>query len=400
MFVRLLRWIMSSPLICVGAFTAISMCMVPVALHAAESPAEHPAQITVPATPQVHTDRRVSFFLPDPGAREVQLSLSGFAHPMTMKESSPGLWSITVGPLQPEIYSYSFIVDGIHRLDPSNTHIVPNLLWTSNLFEVPGPAPELWDVQNVPHGVIHQHFYKSSIAGDQRDYYVYIPPGYNPRAKQKYPVLYLLHGYSDDASAWTAVGRANVILDNLIAAGKVQPMIVVMPLGYGAPKIVANPSYDNIGLREKNFRLFTETLLQEVIPQVESEYNVKADRADRAIAGLSMGGAESLLTGLNHLNDFAWIGSFSAGGLNQNFAAEFPTLDAVTAQKIRLLWVACGSNDRYVDSPPLITVNRNLAAWFRSKDIPVTFVETPGMHEWPVWRNNLIHFAPLLFRKK
>lgn len=379
----------------------VTLCVAPLlAMAAPLQAAKHPAPVDVPPTPQVNANRQVTFFFPDLGARQVDLDLSGYAHPLTMKKGTSGLWSLTVGPLQPEIYSYGFVVDGVHLLDPSNPRTVPNLLWPSNFFEVPGPGPELWDVQNVPHGVVHHHFYKSAIAGDERGYYVYTPPGYGsfPSVSRKYPVLYLLHGYSDDARAWTAVGRANVILDNLIAQGKALPMIVVMPLGYGAPKIVTNPHYGDIPLRKKNFELFTETLLQEVIPQVQSEYRVLTGRSDRAIAGLSMGGAESLLTGLNHLDDFAWVGSFSSGGLNQNFDAEFPSLDAASAAKIRLLWVACGSNDRYVDHPPLIEVNRNLVAWLRSKDVPVTWVETPGMHEWPVWRDNLIHFAPLLFR--
>lgn len=133
---------------------------------------------------------------------------------------------------------------------------------------------------------------------------------------------------------------------------------------------------------------------------MQSEYRVSTDREDRAIAGLSMGGAESLLTGLNHIDMFAWVGAFSAGGTGQDFAQDFPSLDATNAAQLRLLWIACGTNDRYVGKTPLITVNRNLVAWLRSKNIPVTFVQTPGMHEWPVWRNDLVHFAPLLFQPK
>lgn len=312
-----------------------------------------------------------------------------------MTKDDQGVWTITLPPMQPDFYDYFFVADGVPLLDPSNSNINPNLRSPSNFFEVPGPQPEPWDVQDVPHGIIHQHFYKSAIVGDQRDFFVYTPPGYNPRARKKYPVLYLLHGYSDDARAWVALGRANVILDNLLAEGKVRPMIVVMPLGYGAPAIVApHASFDNPALHQKNLDLFTQALLKEVIPQVQSMYRVSDKREDRAIAGLSMGGAESLLTGLNHIDQFAWVGSFSAGGLQPDFAQDFPKLDAASAARLRLLWIACGTSDS------LFPRNRRLVAWLRSRQIPVMFVQTPGSHEWPVWRKNLIQFAPLLFQPK
>jgi enterochelin esterase-like enzyme len=359
-------------------------------------------QMIVPNTPDIHADHSVTFYLLDPGATSVRLDLSGVADPLKMEKNDRGLWSVTVGPLKPEIYSYLFQVDGVPRLDPSNANIVPNLQSPSNSIEISGPHPELWDVQAVPHGIVHHHFYKSGIVGDERDFFVYTPPGYDPRADTKYPVLYLLHGYTDDASAWTAVGRANVILDNLIAQGKARPMIVVMPLGYGAPEIVTGPNADfwNEALRHKNFDRFTQALLTEVVPQVQSIYRVSSKREDRAIAGLSMGGAESLLVGLNHIDMFAWVGSFSAGGLDPEFALDFPALNAEAAARLRLLWIACGTNDRYVGKIPLITTNRELVAWLHSKNIPLTFVETPGMHEWPVWRDNLIHLTPMLFQPK
>jgi enterochelin esterase family protein len=232
------------------------------------------------------------------------------------------------------------------------------------------------------------------VVGDERDFYVYTPPGYNPRAKQKYPVLYLLHGFSDDASGWTAVGRANVIIDNLIAQGKVKPMLVVMPLGYGAPEIVAGGfgGFRDDALRQRNFDRFTQALLSEVIPQVESTYLVIAKRNSRAIAGLSMGGVESLLTGLNHLDQFAWVGSFSAGGLQPDFSAQFPSLDAGANRQLRALWVACGVDDG------LIVPNRKFREWLKSKGIDHADIETPGVHSWMVWRRNLANFSQLLFR--
>jgi enterochelin esterase family protein len=207
-------------------------------------------------------------------------------------------------------------------------------------------------------------------------------------------VLYLLHGFSDDASGWTAVGRANVILDNLIAQGKTKPMIVVMPLGYGAPEIVPRGfgAFNNDELRKRNFEKFSQALISEVIPQVETTYLVVKDRKSRAIAGLSMGGSESLLTGLNALDKFAWVGAFSSGGITEDFSAEFPALDSKANQQLRLLWIACGTDDRLID------INRKLRTWLASKGVQHTDIETPGAHTWMVWRRNLTELSALLFR--
>jgi enterochelin esterase family protein len=223
---------------------------------------------------------------------------------------------------------------------------------------------------------------------------VYTPPGYDPVAKKTYPVLYLLHGFSDAASGWTEVGRANVILDNLIAQGKAKPMIVVMPLGYGTMEMIrlAWGAWNHPDLRDRNFNGFREALLTEVMPRVEGQYRITNDRNARAIAGLSMGGSESLLTGLNNLDKFSWVGAFSSGGIPEDFQKDFPTLDAKANQQLHLLWIACGTEDR------LITINRNLREWLKTKGVTHTDIETPGMHTWMVWRRNLSEFAPLLFR--
>jgi enterochelin esterase family protein len=183
-------------------------------------------------------------------------------------------------------------------------------------------------------------------------------------------------------------------MDNLIARGTVQPMIFVMPLGYGAPEIVSDGwgRIEDLELRRRNFAKFEQALLGEVVPQVESGYRVKRDRSSRAVAGLSMGGAEALLTGLNHLDQFSWIASFSGGGLTPDFAAQFPALNTASGQKPRLLWIACGEDDR------LIEVNRSFRAWLKSKGVEPVEVETPGAHTWMVWRRNLAALAPLLFR--
>ena len=168
---------------------------------------------------------------------------------------------------------------------------MPNLVYLGNVVHVPGPLSLPWELNEIPHGEIHHHFYRSAVAGDDRDYYVYTPPDYNPTVKRSYPALYLLHGYSDDARAWTAVGRANVILDNLIAQGKAKPMIVVMPLGYGTMEFVERrDAWSDAALVDTNFRKFSQALLTEVVPRVESEYRITKDRSSRAIAGYSMGG--------------------------------------------------------------------------------------------------------------
>lgn len=352
----------------------------------------HPQRERWLDTPEVHSDHTVTFRFLAPNAQEVKLEREG-TEPVEMQKDDNGVWTVTTAALEPDYYGYSILVDGVRMLDPYNHLLVPNLLTPANAVHVPGPGLP-WEVNDVPHGEIHHEFYKSAVCNENRDYYVYTPPGYNPAAKTKYPVLYLLHGYSDDASGWTAVGHANVILDNLIAQGKAKPMIVVMPLGYGTMEMIRIgwDVWSHHEIRDENFSKFREMLLTEIIPRVEGEYRVEKDRKMRAIAGLSMGGSETLLTGLNNLDKFAWIGSFSAGGLPEGFDKDFPGLDAKANQQIRLLWIACGTEDH------LITVNRNFREWLKEKGIQHADIETPGMHTWMVWRRNLAEFAPQLFR--
>ncbi len=276
-------------------------------------PAPRPAPVRLSFRPEVHPDSSVTFRLRDPNAKAVMLAREG-AKPVAMEKDESGIWSVTTEPLEPDFYGYTFQADGVALLDPGNSSFKPNLLNVNSVVHIPGPASLPWEVNEVPHGVVQHHFYKSAIVGDQRDYFVYTPPGYDARAKVRYPVLYLLHGMSDDASAWVACGQANVILDNLIAQGKAKPMIVVMTLGYGTPEIVSrNRQGNNRALSGKNYELFRDSLFSEVMPQVEKEYRVRADRLSRAITGLSMGGGESEFIGLNALDRFAWIGAFSAG---------------------------------------------------------------------------------------
>ncbi len=346
-------------------------------------------------SPEVLADHRVTFRLRAPNTKEVFLAREG-APRVAMTKDEQGVWSVTTEALEPDLYGYSFVADGVSLIDPNNSQMKPNLLSPQSVVHIPGPASLPWEVNNVPHGTVHHHFYKSEVAGDERDYYVYTPPGYDPKASKRYPVLYLLHGFSDDASGWTAVGRAHIIFDNLIAQGKVKPMLVVMPLGYGVMEMVsrtpATPRDPN--LRQKSFEKFRDALLTEVIPDVEKAYRAATGRTSRAIAGLSMGGAESLYVGLNALDRFAWIGAFSSGGLGSDFNATFPTLDAKANTQLRLLWIACGTEDRLIES------NRQLRDFLKSKKVSFTAIDTTGAHTWMVWRRNLAEFTPLLFQEK
>jgi enterochelin esterase-like enzyme len=285
---------------------------------------------------------------------------------------------------------------------------------------VPGTAP--WNPGAGPYGAVTHCTYHSAIVGDDRDYYVYTPPNYDSERKDPYPVLFLLHGLGDDASAWLNVGAANVILDNLINQGKAKPMIMVNTLGYGTPDGTRG------AMGATMIATFAKALVEEVLPQVEKNYHAAKDRNHRAIAGLSMGGAESLYTGLTYMDRFAYIGSFSgafvmwpranpapppeggaarggraeggrAGGGrgpqrmdDADFAKAFPNLTAKSSSQLRLIWIACGADDG------LNTVNRQFKAWLKSKDVQFQDLEIPGYaHVWPLWRRNLAELAPLLF---
>ena len=350
-----------------------------------------PAQIQ---SPEISADGRVTFRFRDPNAKQVSLSLEGAQQPVPMQMDDHGVWSVATGPLEPDFYGYSFVADDVRLMDPSNSLVKPNLSSPQSVVHVPGPVSLPWEVANVPHGAIHHHIYHSRVVRDDRDFYVYTPPGYDSGGRELYPVLYLLHGYSDDASAWTAVGRANVILDNLIAQGKAKPMIVVMPLGYGVPPI-ADPYHPSFSAPSHgNTEKFRDTLFEEIIPRVERTYRVRKDRDSRAIAGLSMGGAESLFVGLNNLDRFAWIGAFSSGLEGEDFDTRFPALDSKANSQLRLLWIACGEDDDHLAG------NQKLRDWLEAKGVRLTWVETPGAHTWMVWRRNLANFAPLLFQPK
>jgi enterochelin esterase-like enzyme len=362
------------------------------------SPSVHGQESASFKSNEVHPDGSITFRYKDRAAGKVLLSLEGAGKPLPMRKDSDGVWSVVTPPLPPQIYGYGFEVDGRSQLDPENPVVKPNLISVGNLVTVPGSVPQLWEAREVPHGVVHHHFYTSKavkgLVDGQNEYYVYTPPSYDPKRAKPYPVLYLLHGWSDMANGWIVVGQANFIFDNLIAERKAEPMLVVMPLGYGDMKFVTSGHavWDDDAVIDHNVALFSQALLTEILPQAESAYYASKDRNDRAIAGLSMGGLESLTIGLTHPEQFGWVGGFSSA-MGHREEDELAALRGNTA-RLHLLWIACGTQD------DLITPNRRFIAWLKSKDVPVTAIETPGMHTWMVWRDNLAHFAPLLFQKK
>ena len=369
----------------------LAVLLVPFLMQAQSTPAFRSTEI--------NPDHTVTFRYRDPTALKVDLALEGAGPNLPMDKAADGTWTATTTkPLAPQIYGYHFEVDGQHRLDPHHTRLTTNLLSVSNMLDVPGDAPEPWQPQDIPHGEIHIHLYTSAavlgLPQNQSEFFVYTPPGYDPKARQDYPVLYLLHGYSDDASGWTVVGKANLILDALLAQGKIRPMIVVMPLGYGNMQFVLGHGdrWSSPSAVAENVDLYSKALLTEVLPRVEAEYRVSKKREDRAIAGLSMGGLESLSIGLNNTDKFAYVVGLSSAAASID-QTRLVNLNPKSAN-LKLLWIACGTEDHLLDP------NRQFIAFLKSKNMPVTAIETPGMHSWLVWRDNLIHFAPLLFQSK
>jgi enterochelin esterase family protein len=360
-------------------------------------------------SPEIAADGRVTFRLRAPNAKEVIVSFGQTRLPM--QKDDQGVWSATSDALAPNYYTYSFVIDGTTVNDSVNRRVETSFGSARSMFVIPGPEPWLPDPA-VPRGAIARHTFRSAIANDERDFLVYTPAGYDPKRSRAYPTLYLLHGLGDDAERWMNGGGANVILDNLIAQGKTVPMVVVTTLGYGVSNGPAGAS------TPESIPGYTKILLTEVMPVVEQTYNVAKTRDQRAIAGLSMGGAEALFTGLNHPDKFAWIGSFSgafvmwrsAAGADANagnagrgagpsnsaavFDKTFPALDAKVNSSIRLLWISCGTADG------LIGVNREFKDWLRSKNIRFSEEEVPDLgHVWPLWRRNLVDFAQKAFQK-
>jgi len=335
-------------------------------------------------SPEVAADRRVTFRLQAPKATEVVVSGQWGGQPAAMTKGEGDVWSVTVGPIEPGVWEYSFRVDGVQMIDPGNPAIKPMREPRTSILQIPGQPPLLWDFQDVPHGVVHSHTYFSKSLGKLRELAVYTPPSYGQKADERFPTLYLQHGSGDNQATWVVHGKAHWILDNLIAQGKARPMVVVMMDGHAGDRSASGPG-GNTGAFERD-------LLQDVMPFVEANYRVKTDAADRCIAGLSMGGGQSLTIGLNHLDRFAWVAGFSSSAPSQDAVAGFLNDPAVANQKLKLLWIACGKDDF------LLKRNEEFVALLKGKGIQHEWRLTEGTHCWPVWRGYLAELAPKLFQ--
>ncbi len=341
-------------------------------------------------SPEVHADRSVTFRARAPEAKRVLVKGLGTLPATAMSKDPQGNWSVTVGPLPADLYSYVLEVDGADQLDIFNRS-VKKWLSLENQVEVPGERPGLHERARVPHGAVHWHSYESQTTGGERGVYVYTPPGYDPRASQTYPVVFLLHGYGDDESAWTEVGRAHFMADNLIAAGRIQPLLIVMPYGHPLTLDRSLP-FDNYA--DRNLTAMEQDLLTDLEPFVRRHYLIADDRQQRAIVGLSMGGGQSLTIGLNHLDHFSRIGGFSSAspqGPAIDQLAAFRDAVAETNARIELLWIGCGKEDF------LLERNEAFVKRLRERGVEHEYHLTEGNHSWPVWRRYLPEFLEKSF---
>ncbi len=345
-------------------------------------------------SPEVLPDKRVVFRIYAPKASEVSLTgdwiSQGRGTGGNLEKDENGVWSMTVGPLVPDFYSYVFTVDGVRVIDPKNVLVKPGIASLDSLVEVPGDEMAYESTRDVPHGEIRTVWYSSKALDTMRSMHVYTPPGYETGTK-KYPVLYLLHGSGDDDAGWSTIGRAGFILDNLLAGNQAVPMIVVMPNG----SMPRTPG----GSAASSSDQFTAELLDNVMPYVEKHYRTAANRENRALAGLSMGGGQTLRIAPGHLDTFAYIGVFSAGvRVNateqfQTSAAHFFDDSARTNKMIKLFWIGVGEKDKLTRASA-----GNLAEVLKAHGITYQFHESEGGHTWINWRHYLNDYAQLLFR--
>jgi enterochelin esterase-like enzyme len=370
-------------------------------------------------SPEVASDGRVTFRLLAPKAQAVRLATPdipdlGQGVAMTpatngtftvleaaMTRDTNGVWKVVMGPIVPGAYRYDFNVDGVQVIDPLNPATSESKLRTWSLVYTPGA--KFMDTREVPHGAVAAVTYYSKSLQRFRRMCIYTPPGYE-NGKGRFPVLYLLHGLGDSDDSWPTVGRAGFILDNLIAAGKARPMIVVMPAGHTASSGLSPTTPIAIWLRDDDF---VKEFEADIMPYVEHHYRVRADRQDRAIAGLSMGGRQALDIGIPHLDQFAYLGVFSSGSFRiveqdsgrsavydpafeeQNKAG----LDNPKLKKgLKLVWFATGRDDFLLES------SRATVEMLKQHNFKVVFNETAGAHSWINWRNYLNEFAPQLFQ--
>lgn len=354
-------------------------------------------------SPEIAADRHITFRVLAPHAEKVRLSggdIPGNGPGAEMTKGTNNVWEVTLGPIDPGAYRYNFNVDGVSVIDPRNPDISEsnNNVWS--LVYVPGS--DFMDTKDVPHGAVAAVTYYSKSLQKFRRMHVYTPPGYE-NGRGKFPVFYLLHGAGDCDEAWTSVGRAGFILDNLIAAGRVKPMVVVMPAGHTRPF-----GFGRGGTARPQTDEFVQDFLNDIMPTVEKSYRVYTDQKHRAIAGLSMGGGQTINIAIPHLEKFSYVGVYSSGifgivprpGANAD-RPQGPSweeehravLDDPKLKKgLKLFWFSTGKDDF------LIGTTRATVEMFKKHGFQPVFLESPGAHTWINWRNYLSEFAPQLFR--
>lgn len=341
-------------------------------------------------SPEILPDNKVTFRISAPQASTVSVSgdwgAGGSGTAMTKDDQ--GLWSVTVGPLESELYGYTFNVDGAQIWDPANSHLKRDGTNIVSVVIVPGEKGDLYSVKDVPHGTLAKVWYDSPSLNMKRRMYVYTPPGYET-STEKYPVLYLLHGMGGDEDAWTSLGRTPQIMDNLIAAGKAKPMIVVMTNGNAeqaaAPDAVPAGTVSQARSRMSG-NSFPDSLAKDVVPFVEKTYRVLANKQNRAVAGLSMGGMHTIAVSTSNPTMFDYIGVMSMGSDDE---AQFVKL---RAENPKLFWVGCGESDFLIENA------RSLVEILKKQEFNYKYKENSGGHTWSNWRIYLSELAPLLFR--
>jgi enterochelin esterase-like enzyme len=315
-------------------------------------------------SPEVHSDNSVTFRFFAANAQKVTLEAQFLTGNKPMIKDASGVWSFTVASIKPDIYPYAFWVDSVQVADPNNTLIFANERFKYSLVDIQGDKPLIHSMQNVPHGKINYCYYESKTLGTTRRLLIYTPPGFDVNGKTKYPVLYLIHGGSDTEETWTKVGRANFIADNLIEQGKAKPMIIVMP-------------YANV--RPKPMDDFTKDVINDIIPFVEKNYPVLTDTKNRAIAGFSVGGGQTLNIGLTNTDKFSYICSYApyttTDEFRKNFTTYTPNADLINKQ-LKLFTISVGTEDFLNES-----VKQNVAM-FKGKGLNLEFYIVDGGHTW------------------
>ena len=365
-------------------------------------------------SPEVHEDRTVTFRLRAPQATAVELVgevLQGKG-PQLMTKGSDGVWSTTIGPLPPEIWIYNFRIEGVDLPDPSNISLMPRAAGAasvSSFVEIPGDGPAFYDARPVPHGEVRMVLYESEAMGVDRYLWVYTPPNYD-QSNARYPVYYLLHGNGETQSGWVMNGRANIILDNLIADGKAQPMVMVMPHGHPVQSASVGPLAVVPQAGEPsifNFTLFSKDLLEQIIPTVKKNFRVYADADHRAIGGLSMGAFQSISIGLSHPELFHYVLAYSGGFGSLGLASakgeietespwkELLANPAETKKWLHLLFLGCGQQETGMLDP-----GRKLVKILQEKGIHARWADYLGGHVFSVWRHDLNESVPMLFQKQ